>query len=132
MRQDEIERRIRDLRRPHPSDELRRRVFAAAPVRARAVFWSDRIWFSRAWRMSAIVVAIAAVGLEMMVGMRHGAPQAALPQTHDAASEIERAGRDAGLQPDVAQSLARRARVAARPVADPHASLAQALDAGGH
>ena len=68
MTRAEIERRLRQARWPEPAAELRARVLAAAPIVNRPVTWSDRVWFSRAWRVAAAAAAAAAIAIAVVAG----------------------------------------------------------------
>jgi hypothetical protein len=63
MNQDEVERRIRQIVWPEPSQDLRVRVLAAAAVRQERLTWSDRMWFSRGWRFAGAAATIAAIAV---------------------------------------------------------------------
>jgi hypothetical protein len=130
----EIERRLRQARWPEPAAALRARVLAAAPVVNPRVTWSDRMWFSRAWRIAAAAVVVAAIAIESLPGTTDRTAFVASPQAVAEAQVIDATGREMGLPPDVAQALARRAvAMASRPPADRQASLAlQNLETGGH
>lgn len=60
----EIEDRLRQLSWPEPSARLRDRVLSTAVVTAQPITWSDRMWFSRAWRLAAVGAALAIVVLD--------------------------------------------------------------------
>jgi hypothetical protein len=130
----EIERRLRQARWPEPAAELRVRVLATAPIVGHRLTWSDRVWFSRAWRMSAAAAVVAAIAIESFPGTTDRSAIVAPPQAVAEGQAIDATGREMGLPPNVVQALARRSvALAARPPADGRASLAlQNLETGGH
>ena len=134
MTRAEIEHRLRQARWPEPAAELRARVLFTAPIVEQPVTWSDRVWFSRAWRITAAAAVVAAIAIESLPGTTDRTAFIATPQAVDEAQVIDATGRAMGLPPDVVQALARRAgAMAARPPADRQAALAlQSLEAGGH
>jgi len=73
MTRKDIEDQVRQTAWPAPSPQLRDRVLAAAMVAAPAITWSDRIWFSRGWRLSAVAIALGLVVLDQV----SGSPQSA-------------------------------------------------------
>lgn len=130
----DLERLLHRSRWPEPSVELRAGVLAAAPTMAHRVTWSDRVWFSRAWRIAASAAVVAAIAIESLPGTTDRTAFVAPPQAVAEAQVIDAAGREMGLPPNVVQALARRAvAMAGRPPADRQASLAlQNLETGGH
>ena len=134
MTRAEIARRLRRARWPEPPVDLRARVLAAAPSAASSVTWSDRVWFSRAWRIAAAAALVAAIAMESLPGTSDRTAVVAPPQAVAEAQVMDATGREMGLPPNVSQALARRAvAMAARPPADRQASLAlQNLETGGH
>ena len=108
MNAKDVECRLRQVRWSEPSGELRVRVLAVAPVRPQSITWSDRVWFSRTWRLSMAALVIAVLTIRAWPG-----PPASLsdpsPQALAAARAIEEAGREIGLPDAVTASLARRA-----------------------
>ena len=100
-------------------------MLAAAPIVSHRVTWSDRVWFSRAWRIAAAAAVVAAIAIESFPGTTDRTAFVAPPQAVAEAQVIDDAGREMGLPPNVAQALARRAvAMAARPPVDRQASLA--------
>lgn len=113
MNRREIEARIRQMDWPTPSPDLRARVLSTAVVGGPRITWSDRLWFSRGWRLSAVAAALVVVAVEQVPAMRGAtgadpAPPHALAQAH----AVDRAAEQVGLPPDVANSFARRALAA--------------------
>lgn len=133
MRGSDVEHRIRQIPWVEPSPELRMRVVDAAPAVGR-VTWSDRVWFSRAFRIAAAATVAGAIALESLLpppGIDTRDPSAAAVAD---AQVVDDSGRALGLPPDLAAALARRALAidARARVADRQARLAlQALDAAG-
>jgi hypothetical protein len=130
----DLERRLREARWPEPAGDLRARVLAAVPVVERRVTWSDRVWFSRGWRVTAAAAVVAAIVIESVPGTPDRTAFVAPPQAVAEAQMIDATGREMGLPPGVSQALARRAvAMAARPPADRQEALAlQNLETGGH
>lgn len=108
MNQQDIEDRLRQVSWPSPSAALRDRVLAIAVVEQR-VTWSDRIWFSRAWRLAAVGAAVAVAVLDEVSISQRLAGFTPTPQALAEAQAIDEAGQEMGLPPDVAASFARRA-----------------------
>jgi hypothetical protein len=112
---DPIEERLRRMGLPDPAPDLRRRLLAAAAPHVRSTTtWADRVWFSGRWRLAAVALVVAVVGLDRIpvtqYSGRADAPGFAAMETARAAEE---AARQVGLSPDQAAVLARRALVAA-------------------
>jgi hypothetical protein len=104
----DAERRWREARWPEPRAELRARVLAAAPVIDRRVTWSDRVWFSRVWRVAAAAAGAGAIAILSLPDAADSIRFDPTPQAMLEAQVVEDAGRDIGLPPSVAQALARR------------------------
>jgi hypothetical protein len=132
--QAEIERRLRRAQWPEPPAHLRARVLAAAPIANPPVTWSDRLWFSRTWRVAAATAVASAIAIESLPGTSDRTAAVAPPHAVAEAQAIDAAGRDVGLPPSVAQALARRAvAMAAQPPVNRQSSLTlQDLQTGGH
>jgi hypothetical protein len=69
--QRDLEDRMRQLSWPAPSAELRERVLATAVV-GQQVTWSDRLWFSRNWRLAAVGIALACVVVDQLASWPGG------------------------------------------------------------
>jgi hypothetical protein len=108
MTRRDIEDRLRQVSWPAPSASLRDRVLSTAVVTAQPISWSDRIWFSRAWRLAAIGTTLAIAVLDQFSGSTRSAPFTATSPALAEAQAIEEAGREIGLPPEVAASFARR------------------------
>jgi hypothetical protein len=108
MKGTELERRARRIAWPEPSPGLRGHVLkTTAPMLAHRITWSDRIWFSRAWRVTALAILAAAIALEALQnGFRVTGESRADPLTE--AHLLDDTLRDLGLPGDLAASLARR------------------------
>ena len=112
MKPAEIEARTRQISWPAPPADLCARVLSAVPTTSLPVSWSDRVWFSRGWRLAAATAVLILAVLESMSGpARSPAPPASAQAVADA-SVIEETARQAGLSPDQATALARRAAAA--------------------
>ena len=104
----DVEDRVRQIKWPAPSQALRDRVLSTAVVAAPLVAWSDRMWFSRGWRLAAVGAALAIVVLDQIAASPRPAAFATTPQALAEAQAIDEAGRQVGLPPEVAALLARR------------------------
>jgi hypothetical protein len=107
MRRQEIEDCIRKIGWPAPPADLRARIIGDASVVAAPVAWSDRVWFSRAFRWSMAAAVVALIALGQWAGRGPIAPAPTIPPVRLEA--IQAAVIDAGLPADVAASLAHRA-----------------------
>ena len=132
-----IEDRLRHVSFPSPSSDLRDRVRSIAVVAQQPISWSDRMWFSRAWRLSALGAALAIVVLDLLSGAPRRPGVTASARVIAEAQVIEETGRQVGLPPDVAASLGRRVLSQASRVQPPPESarsllqLFEADDTGG-
>lgn len=108
MRQRDIEESLRRTKWPEPSPGLRDRVLSAAVVVAKPISWSDRVWFSRSWRLSAVGAALAIVLLDQLSGAQQSAAFTPAPQMLADARAVDETGEQLGLPADVTESLARR------------------------
>ena len=105
----DLENRVRQIEWPEPSENLRTRVLET-PMDAALVTWSDRIWFSRTWRVS---IASAAVALIVMGQWATRGPAIqSSPSSTEQTQALEAAVIDAGIPADMASKMARRALVA--------------------
>jgi hypothetical protein len=109
MKRRDIEDRVRQITWPAPSPSLRDRVLSAAGHVEQPITWSDRMWFSRAWRLSAVAAAVAIVVLDQLSESPRSTGFTAATEALAEAQVIDETGRQVGLPPDVAASLARRA-----------------------
>jgi hypothetical protein len=105
----DVETRLRQFVWPAPRPSLRAQVLAEAPVTSPAVSWSDRVWFSRAWRVAAVLAFVALAGLELLSGPARSSISTMSPQVAAEASMVEETARQAGLSPEQAAVLGRRA-----------------------
>jgi hypothetical protein len=71
-----LEQRLRGMAWPAGSVELRARVMLSAPRHEQGIGWIDRLWFSRAWRLS---VAAAAVAIALIGQWAAARPEPAVP-----------------------------------------------------
>lgn len=110
----DIEARVRRVAWPAPPPDLRARVLAAVPVTAPAVTWSDRVWFSRACRLAAVAAVLILAVLESMSGHTRPGGATVPPQAVAEASVIQEMAEQAGLSPEQAAALARRAAATER------------------
>jgi hypothetical protein len=115
MKPADIESRLRQVAWPAPPADLRARVLSAAPVTSPVVSWSDRVWFSRTWRLAAVAVVLVAGAMEYLSGPTRPPAPAVSARAVAEASVIEETAQQAGLSAEQAAALARRAATAARP-----------------
>lgn len=108
MTRRDIEAQVRQARWPAPSTALRDRVLSSAVVVTRPIAWSDRIWFSRACRLSAVAVVLGVVAVEQLPGSSRGGPVAPVAHARTEAQLIDNAVQQLGLPPSIAVSFARR------------------------
>jgi hypothetical protein len=114
MKPTDLETRLRQVAWPAPPADLRARVLSAAPITSAAVSWSDRVWFSRAWRIAAVAVVLALAALEQVSGPTRPAAPAVSARAVAEARFVDETARQAGLSLDEAAALARRAVAAAK------------------
>jgi hypothetical protein len=134
MKQQDIEHRVRQINWPAPSTSLRATVLSAAVVAEQPITWSDRMWFSRTWRLSAVAAALVVVVLDQFAGSPRSAGYTPAPQALAEAQVIDDTARQVGLPADAAATLARRAMSeASRPQtqAPPGSTLFQPFDLEG-
>jgi hypothetical protein len=115
MKRVDVKARVRRVTWPAPSAGLRARILSAVPATSPAVSWSDRVWFSRSWRFAAVAVALALAVLEQVSGPTRSRAATASAQSAAEASFVDETARQAGLSPEQAAALARRAVAAERP-----------------
>ncbi len=106
MKPAEIETRVRQIAWAAPGAGLRARVLASALVTSRAVSWSDRVWFSRTWRLAAVAVVLLLATLEQVPGSARSSAAVESQQAVADESFVEEAARQAGLSPEQAAALA--------------------------
>lgn len=107
MKQADLERDVRRLPWPKPGADLRGRVLDAVSVVEQPVPWWDRMWFSRAWRLSAVGIVAALIAGEWFLG--RPMPDAAItPASAADARAFDEVGREVGLPADIAAALAKR------------------------
>ena len=63
MKLTDLERQSRDTAWPALSSDLRTRVLAEATVVAPSITWSDRVWFSRTWRLGFTAAAFVLLAI---------------------------------------------------------------------
>jgi hypothetical protein len=119
----DIERRVRQIRWPDPSADLRRQVVSTISVADARVTWSDRVWFSRAWRIAAAAIVLAAIGVESFSGTADRTRSAETPLAVAEAHAVDDAGRELGLPAQTAERLARSASAGERRSAADRATL---------
>ena len=116
MRDADLQASIRQADWPEPSPDLRARVLRDAALAEHTVAWTDRIWFSRGWRISLTAATVGAVLLVYMSGPRTPFdPPTPGEQARFTAAEATM--RDAGLRPAEAAAFARRTAAGSWPPA---------------
>ena len=109
MNRTEIERRLRQTTWLQPTAELRARVLSSAPVVAPPpVTWSDRIWFSRRFRVTAAATVAGLVAIELLLPADGGVSVVPASQSAAEAQAIDDVGRSMGLPAGIVATLARR------------------------
>jgi hypothetical protein len=103
-----------------PPEPLRARVMGAAEPGIRpSVSWSDRLWFSRRWRLAAGATAVAMAALDFAFGGRAPSPVGPHESARATAQAVDEAARQAGLGAEQARVFAQRAfALASRPEPD--------------
>jgi hypothetical protein len=112
MKPVDIESRVRQIAWPAPPADLRARVLSAVPATSPAVSWSDRVWFSRGWRLAAVAAVLILAVLESLSAPTRSPAGSASAQEVAEASFIDETARQAGLSPGAAAALARRVAAA--------------------
>ncbi len=128
MKQTDVEQRVREVNWPAPPPALRTRVLSMAPIVEQPITWSDRVWFSRGWRLAAVAVALVVLAVEILPMSRQSADVGPTQQALADVRAIDETGRQAGLPPDVAASLASRALSGARQSSAPEQDWAALLE----
>ena len=109
MNRREIEERVRQINWPAASPDLRDRVLSTAVVAGPRATWSDRLWFSRGWRLSALAAALVVVAVDHFSTVPRSTGASPAPYAMAQAQAVDEAARQAGLPPEAAASFARRA-----------------------
>ncbi len=111
MRIGSFEERLLGSAHSQPPVDLRGRVLAAAaPLVRPGVTWSDRLWFSRRWRLAAAALFVSLVALDHFAAGPAVAPRAVAPLIGlDAARAVADAARESGLPADQVALLSKRA-----------------------
>jgi hypothetical protein len=104
----DLERRVRNMQSLEPSDLLRDRVASIDLMTAPRVTWSDRVWFSRGWRLAAATAAIAALAVGAIPDRSNGGAITPSRQVLTDAGAVQEAGQQVGLSADLSLRLARR------------------------
>ncbi len=75
MKLKDLESRLHQIAWPPPSEGLRARIVWEAPIVAGSIAWSDRVWFSRAWRLSMAAAILALLTVDHLAGSRAAPPR---------------------------------------------------------
>jgi hypothetical protein len=106
----DLEERLRAYERPEPPREMRARVLAAtAPLVQGHDSRLDRLWFSRTWRMAAVVAVVAVAGIESVSGGADGSAPQISGRTPESAQVTVQAALELGFSPTEAAALALKA-----------------------
>ena len=98
--------RLRSAEWPAPSPELRARI-ATTAVKPGLIAWSDRVWYSRTWRVGMAATAIACLVLDYSVPPVRPLVTTTASETAETRT-VEELVLAAGLPQDFATVLARR------------------------
>jgi hypothetical protein len=112
MKQADLERHVRRMAWAEPRADLRSRVLTAAVIGPARITWSDRVWFSRGWRLAAVATAVGAIAIDSLWGTRDVPPVPPVARTLAEVQAIDDVGREIGLPEDLSASLARRTLIA--------------------
>jgi hypothetical protein len=121
MRDTDLKTSIRRATWPDPSAELRARVLQDSALVERPLALTDRIWFSRGWRLSLAATSFGVIALGYL------SDTSAIVAPHSPGEmarivAIEETMRDAGLPADEAGMFARRAVDSRSPARSAYAS----------
>jgi hypothetical protein len=108
MKEIDLQRRVRNLRRLEPSGLLRDRVVSVDLLAAPRVTWSDRVWFSRGWRLAAASAAIAAMAVGAIPDRSDAGAITPSRQALTDAGAVQEAGQQLGLPADLTLTLEKR------------------------
>jgi hypothetical protein len=130
MKDRHIEDRVRAHQWPEMSPDVRQRVMSSPFAPVEPVTWSDRVWFSPAWRFAAAAAVVVVIALDQLTGVTFRATTPS-PQVMAEAQAIQDVATEAGLPVQTAAWLADRAlfdasQLSAAP--EPGAALFQALE----
>ena len=110
---DDIEQQLREAERQEPHRQLRARVLAAAaPLVRPDASRLERMWFSRTWRVAAVLAFFALAGLESASSQLVAPPAWGPSRQSDLAQTIESAALEVGLTPADVSALLARTRAA--------------------
>jgi hypothetical protein len=114
MKPTDLQARLRGIAWPAPSPELRARVLAAESLIGPSIAWSDRLWFSRAFRVSLVAVGMGLLTLDQLSGTREAAALMPSPSAVAQVQAIEDTARQLELPAEATAALARRALAESR------------------
>jgi hypothetical protein len=111
MTERDLHRRLREIVWPAPSNDLRARIVSTSPAIRCRVTWSDRVWFSRTWRVAGVAAFVLLIAIEPLSERFRstGSARTTPPATSsEAARAIREAAPQLGLPADVTASLEQR------------------------
>jgi hypothetical protein len=112
MKRVDVEARVSQIAWPAPSADLRARIISAVVAAVPPISWSDRVWFSRAWRLAAVAVVLVAGATEYLSGPTGSSTVTASEHMTAEARFVDETARQAGLSSEQAAALARRTAAA--------------------
>jgi hypothetical protein len=107
----DVERRVGEIQWPGPSPDLRARVLSTVAIPERHATWSDRVWFSRGWRLAAAMAVMIALAVEAFSSALVARRSVDKGQASADAQAVDDVGREVGLPSTLTAALARRVLV---------------------
>lgn len=98
---------MREYPWPEMSPDVRQRVMSAPVAAVESISWSDRVWFSRTWRLAAAALVVLVIVLDQAAGVSPSRVSAS-PQVMAEAKAVEDLALQAGLPADTAVWLGQR------------------------
>lgn len=103
----QIKARVRAHEWPRISADVRARVMSTAVVPAGAVSWSERVWFSTAWRLTAAALVLLVLGWDQVATVTPERRNTSARLVAESRA-IEDTAREVGLEAETAAWLAQR------------------------
>jgi hypothetical protein len=123
MNRREVREALRAAPWPKPSRELRSRIDAVSVAPTR-ISWTDRVWYSRGWRMTAAVAAMSFIAMHAWLSPEDNQAHPADEVTTQALLQVVQA---TGVPEDTASVLVRRVLAADTSRADLQLLLSEGL-----